>query len=89
MTMPHMMNCPHTPAGWCLMCVVKLGNENMTLAAALSEVVAVNRRAMYERCPDCDKPHCDRDTGCLSCPLSREGEIAKAALDESAKRTEP
>ena len=36
MTVPHLMNCPHTYEGWCLDCVVKLGNENWRLHAELT-----------------------------------------------------
>ena len=28
MTVPHLMNCPHTDSGWCTECVAELGNEN-------------------------------------------------------------
>jgi len=28
MTVPHLMNCPHTDDGWCTECVAELGNEN-------------------------------------------------------------
>lgn len=31
MTVPHLMNCPHSADGWCLDCVVDLGNENWRL----------------------------------------------------------
>jgi hypothetical protein len=31
MTVPHLMNCPHSAEGWCLDCVVELGNENWRL----------------------------------------------------------
>jgi NADPH-dependent ferric siderophore reductase len=31
MTMPHLMNCPHETAHWCLDCVSNLGNENLVL----------------------------------------------------------
>ena len=27
MTMPHFHNCPHSPDGWCLACVLKTHNE--------------------------------------------------------------
>lgn len=27
MTMPHLMNCPHSDEGWCLDCVKKLHDE--------------------------------------------------------------
>ena len=35
MTVPHLMNCPHSDEGWCLDCVVALGNENWRLRDAL------------------------------------------------------
>ena len=28
MTVPHLMNCKHADAGWCVECVAELGNEN-------------------------------------------------------------
>ena len=28
MTIPHLMNCPHADAGWCVECVAELGNDN-------------------------------------------------------------
>lgn len=28
MTMPHLMNCPHSGEGWCLVCVKKLYDES-------------------------------------------------------------
>ena len=31
MTVPHLMNCSHSADGWCLDCVVELGNENWRL----------------------------------------------------------
>lgn len=31
MTVPHLMNCPHSDDGWCLNCVVVLGNKNWEL----------------------------------------------------------
>lgn len=31
MTIPWMMNCPHNEEGWCLPCVVEMGNENARL----------------------------------------------------------
>jgi hypothetical protein len=36
MTVPHLMNCPHSADGWCLDCVVALGNENWRLREALT-----------------------------------------------------
>ena len=33
MTVPHLMNCPHTDSGWCTECVAALGNENWELRA--------------------------------------------------------
>lgn len=37
MTVPHLMNCPHTNDGWCAQCVAELGNENLRLRAALDK----------------------------------------------------
>ncbi len=31
MTMPHLMNCPHEPVGWCLDCVKELADEKTEL----------------------------------------------------------
>lgn len=38
MTVPHLMNCPHSDDGWCLDCVAELGNENWRLREALGEI---------------------------------------------------
>ena len=57
MTVPHLMNCPHTDDGWCMECVARLGNENWrqldeidSLRAALkrmgAQVVASDDRYM-------------------------------------------
>lgn len=27
MTMPHLMNCPHSDEGWCLACVKEMGDR--------------------------------------------------------------
>lgn len=35
MTVPHLMNCQHSVAGWCLECVAELGRENWDLREAL------------------------------------------------------
>src|SRR5688572_17195339 len=48
MTIPWMMNCPHAEDGWCLECVVRMGNEN----AALREQT-VRMREPEPRCPEC------------------------------------
>lgn len=37
MTMPHLMNCPHSADGWCLNCVAKLNAE---LAEAMGRLRA-------------------------------------------------
>ena len=36
MTMPHLMNCSHSPDGWCLDCVGNLQAENEALDTELS-----------------------------------------------------
>jgi hypothetical protein len=36
MTMPHLMNCPHSAEGWCLECVAILGNEAIELRRSLA-----------------------------------------------------
>lgn len=56
-------------------------NFSRALERALCAVVAADRAAMYERCPDCEEPTaCSREHGCKVCPLSPVGEIAQAAL---------
>ena len=40
--MPHMMNCPHAPEGWCLTCVGRMADELTAwkeLAAEASETL--------------------------------------------------
>lgn len=36
MTVPHLMNCPHSDEGWCLDCVAALGNKNWELRDTLA-----------------------------------------------------
>lgn len=36
MTMPHLMNCAHSPDGWCLDCVAKLAADNDHLRRSLA-----------------------------------------------------
>jgi hypothetical protein len=36
--MPHLMNCPHHPDGWCLACVKELWEEKARLERALKSV---------------------------------------------------
>lgn len=42
MTMPHLMNCPHSDDGWCLDCVAALGNENWRMRELLNKRPALN-----------------------------------------------
>ena len=39
MTIPWMMNCAHSETGWCLECVVKLGNSHAELIAAARKLL--------------------------------------------------
>jgi len=39
MTMPHLMNCEHTPNGWCLSCVGKQHAEIERLRGIVPEVL--------------------------------------------------
>jgi hypothetical protein len=54
MTVPHLMNCPHSDDGWCLDCVAALGNENWRLREAMEEydrtVYYPAKKALYARC---------------------------------------
>ena len=45
MTVPHLMNCPHTDAGWCTECVAELGNENWRLRDRVLELESVHEDA--------------------------------------------
>jgi hypothetical protein len=50
MTMPHLMNCPHETAHWCLDCVATLGNENLVLKEreySLEEKLAKVRDVLF------------------------------------------
>lgn len=38
MTVPHLMNCPHSDDGWCLACVVELGSERDQLRDVLHRI---------------------------------------------------
>lgn len=38
MTVPHLMNCPHNPDGWCLDCVVELRDALAYAEAALADI---------------------------------------------------
>ena len=40
MTMPHMMNCPHTGSGWCLDCVKEQGDRLARQAAVIEKLRA-------------------------------------------------
>lgn len=40
MTIPWLMNCPHSSDSWCLPCVREMGEELSALKAARAEVVA-------------------------------------------------
>ena len=42
MTVPHLMNCPHSDDGWCLDCVAALGNENWRMRELLNKRPALN-----------------------------------------------
>ena len=41
MTMPHLMNCPHSEDGWCLNCVKELWEEGTTVELNRQLVVSV------------------------------------------------
>jgi DNA repair ATPase RecN len=42
MTVPHLMNCSHSTDGWCLDCVVALGNENWSLREEVEALRSFN-----------------------------------------------
>lgn len=42
MTMPHLMNCPHSEDGWCLDCVKELWDEGKTIELSRQLNVSVN-----------------------------------------------
>lgn len=52
MTMPHLMNCPHSDTGWCLSCVGALYAENERLKAKLAHTeqqnIELNHRVEVE-----------------------------------------
>lgn len=39
MTMPHLMNCQHSPDGWCLDCVKEMYDEHELEIAGLWDIV--------------------------------------------------
>lgn len=51
MTVPHLMNCPHSDDGWCLDCVVRLSEENRVLrerVAVMEGTIRLVLQAMNE-----------------------------------------
>lgn len=42
MTMPHLMNCPHSPDGWCLDCVKELWDEKDKLEKELNTMLSIS-----------------------------------------------
>lgn len=42
MTMPHLMNCPHSEDGWCLDCVKELWEDGTTIELSRQLSVLVN-----------------------------------------------
>ena len=46
MTMPHLMNCPHSEDGWCLSCVKELWDEGKTIELSRQLNVSVNGHSM-------------------------------------------
>ena len=59
----------------------ELEAENQRLREALQEVVSMDTRAMYGRCPDCYTDECNTDRVCKDMPLSKIGKAAKQALE--------
>ena len=51
------------------------------LEQALQEIVAMDARSMYERCPDCWTDDCGVEKTCKQVPHSRIGKLAKKALE--------
>lgn len=58
MTMPHLMNCSHSPDGWCLECVKELWEER--------ELLANFARDIYKNY-DCDESAQYHHTSCRKC----------------------
>lgn len=54
--MPHLMNCAHSPTGWCLDCVSALGNERLGLVDSLKKIVAEIRSDNYAPAVDWKAP---------------------------------
>lgn len=54
MTMPHLMNCPHSPDGWCLSCVKELWDEKQKLEDAVRPRWKAHNKE--EKCSKCDRP---------------------------------
>jgi len=46
MTMPHLMNCPHSEEGWCLSCVKELWDEGKTIELSRQLRVSVSGHSM-------------------------------------------
>ncbi len=47
MTMPHLMNCPHSPDGWCLDCVKEMGEQLIDLRHAILSVSNLSLESTY------------------------------------------
>lgn len=76
MTMPHMMNCPHSGEGWCLDCVQALEKERVRLAELVD---IVTRKAMIYHSND-------NEADQIECPICEE--TTKASTIR-VRRTEP
>lgn len=44
--MPHLMNCPHSEAGWCLACVKQEHEKHERLTTACANLVRTSHRMM-------------------------------------------
>jgi hypothetical protein len=53
MTMPHLMNCPHSPNGWCLKCVAQMHARFVSVR----EYVAYEKREYEANAERCSKMH--------------------------------
>jgi hypothetical protein len=76
MTMPHLMNCSHSPDGWCLDCV---GKEHAMQDRALDYLAHDHIRS----CSTCSVPH-DADIPKRKCFHDRIGKACIVARKNAA-----
>jgi hypothetical protein len=73
MTIPYLMNCPHSDDSWCLECVKELGEKSERDTALLRQALEALREA---RAVDCGCPWLDHWNDAITALRERLGEKA-------------